>query len=163
MNPAPHRTRPPLRAAALLLGAVLLLPQALKANLGGSDAAPDNRLEEARDLIARQEWQKAAQRLEMLVIATPDSADAHNFLGYTYRRMGNLDGAFREYAEALRLDPRHKAAHEYVGEAYLLAGKPARAEEHLAILRTLCSPLPCEEAKELRRAVDAYRKAHPQP
>ena len=31
------------------------------------------------------------------------------------------------------------------------------AEQHLAELAKLCSPIPCEEYKELKRAVEAYK------
>ena len=68
------------------------------------------------------------------------------------------NAAFAAYNEALRLNPNHKAAHEYIGEAYLMAGNVAKAEQHLAELQRLCSPIPCEELKDLRRAVEEYKK-----
>ena len=36
--------------------------------------------------------------------------------------------AYEHYNKALKLNPNHKGAHEYIGEAYLLDGKPAKAE-----------------------------------
>jgi Flp pilus assembly protein TadD len=89
----------------------------------------------------------------------PDSADTQNLLGYAHRKSGNLDLAFKHYNAALKLDPAHKPAHEYIGEAYLMSNDVANAEKHLAELKRLCSPFPCEELKELRRAVDEYKKA----
>ncbi len=154
----------PSRYFATALALYLVLSPAVgSANLGRETEAPDNRLEDARGLIAQQDWKNAAQLLEMLLVAKPESADAHNFLGYTYRKMGKLEDAFREYAEALRLDPRHRFAREYLGEAYLLAGDPAKAEQQLAELGRICSPIPCEEYKDLKRALEDYRKAHPKP
>jgi hypothetical protein len=62
------------------------------------------------------------------------------------------------YNEALKLNPQHRAAHEYIGEAYLLTGDLGKAEQHLAELQKLCTPIPCEEYKDLRRALDDYKK-----
>jgi tetratricopeptide (TPR) repeat protein len=70
--------------------------------------------------------------------------------------MGDLEQAFRHYHEALRLNPEHRGAHEYIGEAYLAAGNLAKAEEHLRRLETLCQS-PCEEQVDLRAAIDAYK------
>jgi hypothetical protein len=51
--------------------------------------------------------------------AEPANADAQNLLGYAYRNQKKFDLAFKHYGEALRLDPKHKGAHEYIGEAYV--------------------------------------------
>ena len=66
--------------------------------------------------------------------------------------------AFSAYNAALKLNPQHKAAHEYIGEAYLLTGDIGKAEQHLTELQKLCTPMPCEEYKDLRRALDDYKK-----
>ena len=80
-----------------------------------------------------------------------------NYLGYSYRNLGQLDLAFGYYGRALELNPRHRGAHEYAGEAYLMVGDLAHAEEHLAALRKICL-LPCEELGDLEREIAAYRK-----
>ena len=54
--------------------------------------------------------------------------------------------------EALRIDPKHRAAHEYLGEAYLMSGNLAKAKEHLAQLDRLCT-FGCEEYSKLKAAV----------
>ena len=69
-----------------------------------------------------------------------------------------MEAAFNAYNAALKLNPQHKAAHEYIGEAYLLTGDLARAEQHLTELQKLCTPIPCEEYKDLRRALEDYKK-----
>lgn len=60
-----------------------------------------------------------------------------------------------------RLDPRHRGAHEYVGEACLMVGKmvgkPARAREHMKALQAICV-LPCEELEDLRTKVGRYQR-----
>ena len=80
----------------------------------------------------------------------------HNLLGYSYRNAGQIDKAFDEYAIALKLDPKHKGALEYVGVAYLLDHKPEKAKESLAALKTICGEN-CEEYQDLAKAIAAYK------
>ena len=70
-------------------------------------------------------------------------------LGFSYRKVKNFDSAERNYRRALRLDPKHKAALEYMGELYLETDRRAKAEELLATLEKLC-PQGCEELDDLR-------------
>jgi hypothetical protein len=67
---------------------------------------------------------------------------------------------FLHYEQALRIDPRHRGAHEYIGEAYLMVDDLAKAREHLAVLDKLCI-LPCEEYTDLKEAVAKYQRNHP--
>jgi DNA-binding SARP family transcriptional activator len=53
------------------------------------------------------------------------------------------------------LDPRHKGAHEYIGEAYLQANQPDKAREHLSALKAICGER-CEEYQDLAKALAAY-------
>jgi tetratricopeptide (TPR) repeat protein len=55
--------------------------------------------------------------------ATSDYALGKKLLGCAYRNAGRFDEAFRHYRAALRLNPRHRGAHEYIGEAYLLVSE----------------------------------------
>jgi tetratricopeptide (TPR) repeat protein len=84
------------------------------------------------------------------------NADLENYLGYAYRQSGQLQSAFTHYRRALQLDPRHRGAHEYIGEAYLMANNLTKAEEHLAALQRICL-IPCEEYEDLKNAVADYR------
>jgi tetratricopeptide (TPR) repeat protein len=86
----------------------------------------------------------------------PDSARPSD-PGFAYRKSGNLDAAFKHYNEALRLDPRHRGAHEYIGEAYLMQGNLDKAKEHLARLDRLCF-FGCEEYDDLKKSIAEYEK-----
>lgn len=129
------------------------------ANMGADDSdSSDPSFVDGRKAVEAQDWNKAVEFLEKAVRADPNNADAHNFLGYAYRKKGTYAASFEHYEAALKINPKHKHAHEYIGEAYLLTGNLPQAEQHLAELQKICTPIPCEEYKELKRAVDAYKK-----
>ena len=107
--------------------------------------------------VKAKDWSEAVAKLKVAERRNPDSADLHNFLGYSYRNLKQFDAAFTHYKRALQLDPRHRGAHEYIGEAYLMVGDPASAQKHLDLLRGICL-LGCEELADLEKAVAAYRK-----
>jgi Flp pilus assembly protein TadD len=104
------------------------------------------------DAVKAKDWERAVYHLGIVVKAEPANADAQNLLGYAYRNQKKFDLAFKHYNEALKLDPKHKAAHEYVGEAYVLTGNKAKAQEHLAALERICGK-GCEEYQDLARAI----------
>jgi Flp pilus assembly protein TadD len=148
--------------SAIALALSIVTMQSGMANLGAEQSSEslDPNYIEGKKALEAQEWKKAIDFLSKAVQAAPNDSNAHNLLGYAYRKTGNFDASFMQYKEALKLDPASKHAHEYIGEAYLLTGNLATAEQHLAELQKICSPIPCEEYKELKLAVDAYKKAH---
>ncbi len=141
------------RAATALLALALAwpMPAAADANI---TAPPVNNadFDIGFDSIKAQDWDRAVYHLEIAVRAEPANADARNLLGFAYRNQRKLDLAFVQYREALKLDPKHRGAHEYIGETYLLAGDRARAQEHLLALERICGKS-CEEYQDLARAI----------
>ena len=131
---------------------------------GGKLPAVDPQYSQAVDAIQGDHYPQAIQLLESYVASSPEharDADAQNWLGYAYRKSGNLDAAFLHYDKALAIDPRHRGAHEYMGEAYLMTGNLAQAEEHLKALDRLCFT-PCDEYTKLKHAVASWKTAHAQ-
>jgi len=120
-------------------------------------AASDPDYAAGKQALERKDWGEAVRRFRQAALRDPDNADLQNYLGFSYRNLGQLDAAFEHYRRALELNPRHRGAHEYAGEAYLMVGDLARAEDHLAALRRICL-LPCEELSDLEREIAAYRK-----
>jgi Flp pilus assembly protein TadD len=154
-----------MKAAKLLFGAVLIglmasQPLAGLANMGGDEAteSTDPNAVDGKKAVEAKDWKRAVELLSKAAATDPNNADVQNWLGFAQRKSGNLDAAFAAYNEALKLNPQHRAAHEYIGEAYLLTGNLGKAEQHLAELQKLCTPIPCEEYKDLRRALDEYKK-----
>ncbi len=107
-------------------------------------------LAQARDSIEHADYWAAIARLNNIITADPRIADAYNLLGFSYRKTGKFDLAERNYKRALRLDPTHRAALEYVGELYLETGRRDQAAAALAWLEKLC-PEGCEELSDLRQ------------
>ena len=124
-----------------------------------SQPTASQRLDLARDAIKAKEWRKALAELNIAVKDEPRNADVHNLLGYSYRKQAspNLPKAFEHYKTALGLNPKHKGAHEYIGEAYLMDKKPQEAEKHLVELEKLCGNKTCEEYTDLAKALAEYR------
>lgn len=128
---------------------------------GGSGSSSTQRqLQRVEQLVGAQQWQQAEALLRELrqdAANSANSADVWNWSGYVARKSGRLAQAFPYYDKALRLDPEHRGAHEYLGEAYLQNGEPQKAQEQLRILQGLCGR--CEEADDLSAAL----RAAPQP
>lgn len=120
-------------------------------------ATRDDDFAAGKKAIEKKDWVEAARLFKLSERRNPDSADLQNYLGYAFRNQKKFDLAFKHYERAIELDPRHRGAHEYIGEAYLMTGNLAGAEKHLAALKEICL-LPCEELKDLERAVAEYRR-----
>jgi len=129
---------------------------------GAESVAADPVIQTAQAAIARKDWDAAQTTLLKALSGNPGNADYHNLYAYSLRKSAkpDMDLVFKHYAEALRIDPGHRAAHEYVGEAYLVVNELAKAREHLAALDKLCF-FGCEEYSDLKKAIASYEASHP--
>jgi len=149
-----------MRLALALLTAGMLL-----AVLGEAAADPprasvpevkeDPKYVEGVQAVKRRDYPAAIRCFEDVVARDDRNANAYNWLGYSIRQSGDATRSIPVYEKALAIDPKHKGAHEYIGEAFLVLGNLAKAKEHLAILDKLCF-LPCEEYSDLKKAVREY-------
>jgi len=121
---------------------------------GGPRDVSDPVMDRYSAAVAQKNWGAAQAALQEGLKANPNNADYHNLLAYSIRKGPNPDMSlvFKHYNEALRIDPKHKGAHEYLGEAYLMVGNVAKAKEHLAQLDKLCF-FGCSEFSELKKAI----------
>ena len=135
-------------------------PQTRDTNTEELPSNQDSPLQAGRKAVTANEWQTAIGYLEKAVLLEPTNPDAFNLLAYSFRKQAipNLPKAFENYRIALKLDPKHNGAHEYIGEAYLMDKKPAEAKKHLAILENLCGNKTCEEYEDLVKAIADYKK-----
>lgn len=143
--------------AVVIVAALLALPAAPAAAVDRElqdeiDAAVE--LIQARQRIATGDFAAAEVLLLTARGRTPDDPDVHSLLGLCARKQGRLDESFTFYQEALRLDPDHRGAREYLGELHLQRDELALARAQLAELERLC-PQGCEEREELADAIAA--------
>ena len=132
---------------------------------GGGDSSGSNwsaksedpAVKTAKAAIAAGDYASAQVSLKVALAADPNNADLHNLYAYSIRKGANPDMAlvFKHYQEALRLDPKHRGATAYLGEAYLMTGNLPKAKEHLAALDKICF-FGCAEYDELKKAIAAY-------
>jgi Tfp pilus assembly protein PilF len=152
---------------ALILGLGLLCATGLAGAAGGSDSpssstwsagkAEDPAIQTAKGAIAAGDYASAQQTLKAALASDPGNADLHNLYAYSIRKGANPDMqlVFKHYNEALRIDPKHRGAQEYIGEAYLMTGNLPKAKQHLAALDKICF-FGCAEFDMLKRAIAAY-------
>jgi len=152
-----------MEATVLAVALIGLPAAALAAGGAGGGGGTESRVPQdpviaaARAAIAKKDWLAAQEGLKQALAAQPNNADYHNLYAYSVRKGPNpdMDLVFTHYNEALRIDPKHRGAHEYIGEAYLQVNNLAKAKEHLAALDRICF-FGCEEYSDLKRAVAGY-------
>ena len=143
--------------------ATALPHRAFAAGGGGDDRASaparadDPDYTAAVKAIKADKFVAAIPLLEGVVKRDATNADAYNWLAYATRKNGDPAASIPIYEKALAIDPKHRGAHEYMGEAYLMLGNLPKAKEHLARLDKLCF-FSCEEYRDLKKAVERYEK-----
>lgn len=147
--------------AALLSISAGVFQSAHAADTGPATEQPtaSDRMSTARDAIKVNKWPSAIAELRLAVRDEPKNADAHNLLGYSYRKQAkpDLPKSFEHYNIALKIDPMHKGTHHYIGVAYLMDKKPADADKHLALLEKACGNRSCPEYQDLAKTIATYK------
>jgi Flp pilus assembly protein TadD len=153
------------RIVAALIGVTILVLPVAAIALPAEDESADVKLDPdfvtGKRAIDAKNWDAAIKAFSSAALRDTRNADIQNYLGYAYRKVGQLEASFRHYERALALSPRHRGAHEYIGEAYLVVDNLAKAEEHLAALQTICL-IPCEEFEELKEKIEQYKSSKKQ-
>ncbi len=142
---------------ALVLGLAMPTAPVLAMGSGPEPAKSESDYDKAVKAVKAEKYKDAIELLKKVVDKEPKKADAWNYLGYSQRKTGQTGDALKSYTAALDIDPKHKGAHEYLGELYLMTDNLPKAEETLKKLQALCGG--CDERKELEKAVAAYKKA----
>jgi Tfp pilus assembly protein PilF len=154
-----------MKALSLVVSLVFFAATAFAAGDPGGGSVPgaqldkDPVLERVGEATSRKDWPAAQAILKDAVARNPGNADYHNLYAYAIRKGANPDMSlvFKHYNQALSIDPKHKGAHEYIGEAYLMVKNVAKAKEHLAQLDRICT-FSCQEFRDLRNAIATYEK-----
>jgi tetratricopeptide (TPR) repeat protein len=113
----------------------------------------------------QEDWQGVLDHMSAALEARPWLDNAHNLMGFAYRKLGDYRAALEAYDKALTLNPYNRGALEYLGEAYLELDRPDDAKQTLERLAGACrllahggvDPLAkCAEWQELSEAYEAY-------
>jgi Flp pilus assembly protein TadD len=152
--------------ACLVAGALALTVPATAAGGGGGGgsmpSAPSGPQVDLRgeyksglEALGVQNYKKAIKHFRTVTGGAPKLADAHNWLGYSYRKSGDKKAALKSYLKALKLEPNHAGANEYLGELYLEQKDLPKAEERMAVLNSCCAAT--SQAKQLADALTEYK------
>jgi Flp pilus assembly protein TadD len=156
-----HRISLKLAAGAIAIALSLAAMPSLAVDSGGGSSSDSSSqtsgptLNDARALIRAQKWKSAISMLKTIVANDSRNADAFNLLGFSLRKSGDWKNAEGFYLKALKLNPRHKGANEYLGELYVETGHLDKAKERLERLAKLCGNTTCEEYEDLEKAIAA--------
>ena len=112
----------------------------------------------AKKLVDAKNFTAAIPLLKMVVKSQPKNADAWNLLAFSNRKLEKFDVAPQQYQKALKIQPTHKGANEYLGELYLKVGDLPKAQERLTVLNDMCiyGFIGCEENSELKEKVSIF-------
>ena len=88
---------------------------------------------EGKKAMAAGDWNGAIAALKSAALRDPRNADIQNYIGYGYRRLRELESAFAHFRQALTFNPRHRAAHQHMAEAYLTIGIGCTGGRHRSV------------------------------
>jgi len=134
----------------------------------------DSDYADGREAFLRKDWEGTITALLKVIERRPHHDNAHNMLGFAYRKLGNYEKALYHYEKALELNPRHKQALEYLGEGYLELGRIEDAKATARRLDEVCRfvvmafdnngwKYGCEELADLKEAFAKHGVPWPLP
>jgi Flp pilus assembly protein TadD len=146
---------------AAVLGLALISSQALaddRPRRADFSRPQSPSLEAGRKAVDGKDFKSAVEHLAKAAKETPNDADVHNLLGYSYRHQGQFEKSMEHYSVALKIDPNHRGAHEYIGELYLQMDQLVNAEQQLQALSKACPWFGrCQEHEDLKAAIEKHK------
>lgn len=110
-------------------------------------------LQTGKAQLAAGQLEAATDTIETALVVDPRNRAAFVALGDVARARGLPGLAFRNYREALTLDPNDLAALKGQGEALVQKGALMRARDNLAKIRKICRNTACPEATQLAAVI----------
>jgi len=145
-----------MRSSLILFLTLIVTSVTSSPALADAGNSRDSRLAPMQKLIEAENYEAAISELEKALSKSPDDADLLNLLAYSQRKLMRFDIALINYQKALKIEPEHRGANEYLGELYLQLGQLDKAQERLKVLDDACF-FGCEEFDELEEAIEMYR------
>jgi len=89
--------------------------------------------------------------------SAPNQADPRieTMIGFSLRKLGFLDEAMASYQRVLAAHPERTTTRQYLGEAFLQLGEPAKAREQLAEIAKRCG-VACEDYQLLAEEIAKF-------
>lgn len=119
----------------------------------------DDEIYNAAYWMAR-EGKYADARALLLQAANPSDPRILNSMGFTTRKLGDVDGALVYYRRALSINPDYTLARSYMGEAFVQKGDLAAAREQLGEIAKRCGTA-CVEYVELANHIERFGQGRP--
>jgi len=109
---------------------------------------------ESVSLIKSGEYRSA---LELLwTIEKRSDPKVLNYIGFTTRKLGDVEKGIEYYHKALELDPNYNLAREYLGEGYLQQGALEKAKQQLTEIASRNCAAGCEAYDDLAEEIVKY-------
>jgi tetratricopeptide (TPR) repeat protein len=121
---------------------------------GNSASLSDDDLYVAGRELGQQAHYAEALKL-FFRIKNREQARVLGSIGYSTRRLGDVDKGIGYYHQALAIDPGYTKVREYLGEAYLQKGDVEGAKEQLTEIADRCGG-PCDDYELLVKAIAAH-------
>jgi tetratricopeptide (TPR) repeat protein len=166
-------------AAALLVTAVSIKPAAVHAmgtdtpypttdDDGKKKKKKSNMIEQQEQQLAQEKFLRDYRAARQLILAGnyqtgiaalhalghDEHPDVANYIGYSFRRMGNYDQSKVWYEKALASDPNHTRTWSYYGMWQMEQGNRLKAEDDLQKVKLLCGNTDCQEYIQLKAVID---------
>ena len=123
----------------------------------GANVSKSSYYYDALKLIKNKSFKLAIENLNKAEKNSKIDPDIYNYLGFSYRKMGNMKLASFNYEKALNIDPKHKGALEYQGEMFITLGQLDKAKANLKKLNSICF-LGCSEETTLKNSIEKSQK-----
>jgi tetratricopeptide (TPR) repeat protein len=170
------RTLGMLTAAALLVTGIGMKPVLAM----GTDNPPPtddgskkkkkdgNAIEQRQQKLAQEKFLRDYRAARQLILAGDYTAgiaamhalghdehpDVANYIGYSYRRLGDYKDSQIWYEAALKADPNHVRTWSYYGMWQMEQGNRLKALDDLQKVMLICGNTRCEEYRELKAVID---------
>lgn len=106
----------------------------------------------ARQLIIHGHYK--AGIAAMHAIGHDENADVANYIGYSYRKLGDYKDSKIWYEKALAADPNHVRTWSYYGMWQMEQGNRLKALDDLQKVELICGNTSCEAYRELKAVID---------
>ncbi len=110
-----------------------------------------------RQLALDGHYQDAIKVLELA--ANDNDPAVLTYLGYSHRKLGNIDLGISLYKKALDIDPDNVDTREYLGEGYVSKGELDLAWLELVEIEKRCGT-PCVEYQALEKAMRSAKSQY---